>query len=190
MAQNKPERIILHHSLTDDGKVSSSFEAIKRYHVVNNGWSDIGYHLILEYVNNKLVWRQGRAFETRGAHTKEQNMNFKSIGICVVGNFDKDFLTDDHIQMILQKQQELQILFNRPMPLEFHRDYATYKSCPGKNITRELFEPKSINDTPSEWAKNSWFKASIKGVFDGSNPKGNLTREQCAVILDRLNLLN
>lgn len=41
----------------------------------------------------------------------------------------------------------------------------------------------------SSWAKDSWCKAVAKGVVDGSCPGGQLTREQFAVILDRLNLL-
>lgn len=41
----------------------------------------------------------------------------------------------------------------------------------------------------SDWAKESWEKAEKKGIFDGTDPKGTLTREQAAVILDRLGLL-
>lgn len=41
----------------------------------------------------------------------------------------------------------------------------------------------------SEWAKDSWEKAKKKKIVDGTNPKDALTREQLAVILDRLGLL-
>ena len=44
-------------------------------------------------------------------------------------------------------------------------------------------------DQPSPWAKEAWEKAVALGIFDGTNPQGNLTREQAAVILDRLGLL-
>ena len=44
-------------------------------------------------------------------------------------------------------------------------------------------------DQPSSWAKEAWEKAVALGIFDGTNPQGNLTREQAAVILDRLGLL-
>lgn len=44
-------------------------------------------------------------------------------------------------------------------------------------------------DQPSSWAKEAWKKAVALGIFDGTNPQGPLTREQAAVILDRLNLL-
>ena len=44
-------------------------------------------------------------------------------------------------------------------------------------------------DQPSSWAKEAWKKAVALGIFDGTNPQGNLTREQAAVILDRLGQL-
>ena len=44
-------------------------------------------------------------------------------------------------------------------------------------------------DQPSSWAKEAWEKAVALGIFDGTNPQGPLTREQAAVILDRLGLL-
>lgn len=41
----------------------------------------------------------------------------------------------------------------------------------------------------SAWAAASWDKACKAGVFDGSSPQGPLTREQAAVVLDRLGLI-
>lgn len=42
----------------------------------------------------------------------------------------------------------------------------------------------------SSWAQESWIKACNKGVFDGTDPGGILSREQCAVVIDRLGLLD
>ena len=45
-------------------------------------------------------------------------------------------------------------------------------------------------DTPaSSWAAEAWQKATSKGIFDGTDPQGMLTREQAAVVLDRLKLI-
>lgn len=41
----------------------------------------------------------------------------------------------------------------------------------------------------STWAKDAWKKACDKGVFDGTAPQGPITREQVAVVLDRLGLI-
>ena len=41
----------------------------------------------------------------------------------------------------------------------------------------------------SQWAAKAWEQAAANGIFDGTNPQGNLTREQAALVLDRLGLL-
>lgn len=40
-----------------------------------------------------------------------------------------------------------------------------------------------------KWAKESWDKAVKQGVFDGSSPRGPLTREQAAAVLDRVGII-
>ena len=43
-----------------------------------------------------------------------------------------------------------------------------------------------VEEGPSSWAEESWEWAQDTGLTDGSNPQGNLTREQAAVMLERL----
>ena len=42
---------------------------------------------------------------------------------------------------------------------------------------------------PNEWAEDAWNRATEQGIFDGSMPQAPLTREQNALVLDRLGLL-
>lgn len=52
-------------------------------------------------------------------------------------------------------------------------------------------ETKPTNKpTASDWAAASFNKATQKGILDGSNPQGTVTREMLAVILDRLGMLD
>lgn len=145
MGLNRPEKIIIHHSLTEDNKVLSSFDGIRRYHIETNGWADIGYHHVLEYVGEKLVWRAGRAETLPGAHVKEQAINLKSIGICVVGNFDVTKPDAATYDALAAKCREIMGRYPRikVSDIEPHHKYATYKSCPGKlfdmgEITKRL----------------------------------------------------
>jgi|GEM_PF-1732537 len=46
-----------------------------------------------------------------------------------------------------------------------------------------------VSHEPSAWAKASWGKAVAQKIFDGTNPTSPPTREQIAVVLDRLGLL-
>jgi GH25 family lysozyme M1 (1,4-beta-N-acetylmuramidase) len=39
---------------------------------------------------------------------------------------------------------------------------------------------------PSDWAAEAWELAKSAGILDGTNPQGNITREQLAVVLFRL----
>ena len=48
------------------------------------------------------------------------------------------------------------------------------------------YNKKLSEKTVSEWAKEAWDKATKTGLFDGTMPQAPLTREQAAVILDRL----
>ena len=52
-------------------------------------------------------------------------------------------------------------------------------------------EPGEDNaeDTPDIWAADAWQKAKDKGVLDGTRPRDNMTRQELAVVLDRLNLI-
>ena len=47
----------------------------------------------------------------------------------------------------------------------------------------------SAEDTPDVWAAEAWEKARDNGVLDGTRPRDNTTRQELAVVLDRLNLI-
>jgi hypothetical protein len=49
--------------------------------------------------------------------------------------------------------------------------------------------PADPANTPDPWAAAAWAKAAAAGVLDGTRPRDPLTREEAAVVLDRLKLL-
>ena len=82
---------IVHHTAGSNsygpGDSAAIVRAIELYHVLGNGWNDIGY--------NFLVDRYGRIFEGRyggidkpvmGAHA--EGFNWGSVGIAVIGNYE------------------------------------------------------------------------------------------------------
>jgi N-acetylmuramoyl-L-alanine amidase len=137
----KPEYIVIHHSLTKDG-TTKDWDAIRRYHIETNGWSDIGYHHGIERINGVLTPQVGRPEFMAGAHAKEVGMNEKSLGVCVVGNFD---LAAPDIEMLrMLKSLCLAIMVNYSIPAQkviAHRDVGLmagfdwqkgqFKACPG-----------------------------------------------------------
>jgi len=143
----KPEYIVIHHSLTKDGTVKD-WDAIRRYHIETNGWTDIGYHHGIERVNGVLTSQVGRPEFIEGAHCKEAGMNRKSLGVCVVGNFD---LAPPDLEILRYlKDLCLAIMVNHNIPVQNvigHRDAGLmagfdwqkvgptgvreFKTCPG-----------------------------------------------------------
>lgn len=52
-------------------------------------------------------------------------------------------------------------------------------------------KPAGTTDTPAaDWAAEAWQKAGDKGVMDGTRPAEGITRQELAVVLDRLGLLD
>lgn len=125
----KPKGIIIHHSLTKDGQVVD-WDAIKRYHVEHNGWSDIGYHFGVEQTPSGVQIITGRPINMVGAHTVGKN---DCIGICVVGNYDLAPPPVGHMNALIQLTLALLAQFPHLTPdnIHPHSKFAP-KSCPGK----------------------------------------------------------
>lgn len=86
--------IIVHCSDTPEGRNDKAAD-IRRWHVNGNGWSDIGYHYVVDLDGTIEL---GRDVALVGAHATGHNAN--SIGVCYVGGRDsqtgcgKDTRTD------------------------------------------------------------------------------------------------
>jgi len=128
----KPEYIIIHHSLTEDSG-TVSWNAIRRYHVGKLGWRAIGYHFGIERVGNTYEIIMGRMPTEPGAHCRQSGMNYKSLGICLIGNFDKAppplGQWRKAVQLVRALVQVFRIPHERILP---HNYLAHYKSCPGR----------------------------------------------------------
>jgi len=91
--------IIVHHSATDVGK-ALSFDYV---HSNKRRWKGLGYHFVID---NGTSGKEDGQIEISprwlhqgdGAHCKANSMNSRSIGVCLVGNFNEDIVT--------QKQKE------------------------------------------------------------------------------------
>ena len=89
MNQKDVTRIVVHCTATPEGR-NVTVEDVKRWHVDERGWSDIGYHWIIE-LDGTL--KKGRDESKSGAHAK--GWNHCSIGVCYVGGCDKNMKAKD-----------------------------------------------------------------------------------------------
>jgi N-acetylmuramoyl-L-alanine amidase len=97
------KKIIVHCTATPEGR-DVSVGDIRRWHVEDNGWNDIGYHWVIE-LDGSL--QEGRKEYLNGAHAKGHNSD--SIGVVYVGGCDKDMRPKD-TRTEAQKEELLCIL--------------------------------------------------------------------------------
>jgi len=131
----KPRGIIIHHSLTKDGK-TVDWDGIKRYHMQEKGWVDIGYHAGVERISGVLTSLTGRPLDMPGAHCVGHN---DCIGICVVGNFDQAAPDNETLRYAAALTAGYLRMFELPIAtVEPHNKYAP-KSCPGLKFPFSYF---------------------------------------------------
>ena len=87
---NTVKAAFIHHSATGNNytcsQAPSLLRGIYRYHVVSNGWRDIGYNFAIDKCGNIYEGRAGGVTKAvMGAHTL--GFNTDSMGIAVLGTF-------------------------------------------------------------------------------------------------------
>lgn len=134
---NYPEYIIVHHSATP--RDATHFSTIKNNHT-GIGWGDIAYHhWIAGSLDGDGTHFPGRPENKIGAHDDMQKMNYRSIGICVCGDFHPTSGNEQPTSAQLETLQSLldQIRKDRGIPKERvlgHRETPDTTNCPGDNL--------------------------------------------------------
>jgi N-acetylmuramoyl-L-alanine amidase len=122
----KPLRVVIHCSATPNG-VEVPLANIRRQHMEENGWSNVGYHGI---INPNGDWEQGRPFNEKGAHVKGANEG--SIGICLIGT---DRFTKAQFKTLDQKLDGILMAYQIPVwEIWCHHEFPSAKlqgkECP------------------------------------------------------------
>lgn len=138
-----PKRIILHHSLTTDSK-TVSWGVIRQYHIEVCKWKDIGYHAGIELINNHYEILIGRMLNEIGAHTADNNSD--SVGVCFIGNFDKEEPHPEQWRMGVNFVASLCKLFLIQTDYIYGHNYFNKdKTCPGKLFNVGSFKLDVMN---------------------------------------------
>ena len=134
------EYIVVHCSASDSPR-QATLEAIKHLHTAptseailwgkypthGRGWSDIGYHIVIEPSG---TLRLGRPLNRAGAHTK--GYNDRAIGICVVG--DSKF-TAEQMRTLNSIVSIMMTGYNVPKEkVVGHYELDSRKTCPNINM--------------------------------------------------------
>lgn len=141
---NKPQALIVHHSA---GNIHDTVDNIRDFHIHKRNYVDIGYHKVIlnpdgietNFKNETELIKQGRPDQHEGAHCPKQGMNTKSIGICLIGNFE--IAKPDFLQLEALKEC-LRILIKRHNisveKIYGHKDLDKTNLCPGKHLYSAL----------------------------------------------------
>lgn len=159
---NKVEYIIIHHTVTPHylsaEQTATSIDPIHK----QRGFSKsslglyVGYHYIIDK-DGKV--KQCRADSDEGCHTREQGMNFKSLGISLIGNFENDKLIGKQLQALMDLIAQKVTQYKVPREkVSYHSKFkATF--CPGKDTTRQfesiLDKTFGRPDGLTEWEANA-----------------------------------
>lgn len=187
---NKPQNIILHHSVTDRDSNKDVTESIINQSHKDRGFNEsyfsgrkyyIGYHYMI-FGDGEV--RQYRAHSTVGAHCIEENMNFKSIGICLIGNFSQTKPSKEQIASLKALVDKLRSELDIPEKNLFpHRKFKATQ-CWGTNLPDDpnlLFESYGHwSDKDMDWAVEHGL---IKVLKDPNTP---VTWGALVVVLRRL----
>jgi len=129
------KKIIVHCTATPEGRDVKIAE-VKRWHVEERGWSDIGYHWLIELDG---AIEKGRLEHIQGAHAKGHNST--SIGVCYVGGVDsnmkaKDTRTDKQKTALHCLVEDLRGRYPKAEVIG-HRDVSS-KDCPSFDAKEEF----------------------------------------------------
>lgn len=128
-------KIIIHCTATREGD-DISVDTIRRWHLAR-GWSDIGYHYVIDIKGNINA---GRPIELIGAHCRGENKY--SIGIAYVGGVEADGKTPKDTRTKAQKDSIIRLVKKLKgcypdVTIHGHNEFAN-KACPSYNVQNEI----------------------------------------------------
>jgi len=138
----KWQYIVVHHS----GSPSASLQGMDYYHRVERHMENgLAYHFVIGNGRSMkdgeiAIGRRWRA-QLDGGHLASEALNKKSIGICLVGNFDRDRPTKRQLESLHSLVEFLLIQCHLgPDAVRMHQQInPVYTRCPGRNFPAKSF---------------------------------------------------
>lgn len=106
-----------------DRRPSEKVDEVRRWHTRDRGWTDIGYHYLIDRDGTVV---EGRPIEKAGAHVKGHNAH--SVGISLFGGHGGD--QDDSFEEHFTPEQDRAL---RKLLAQLQMEYPSIKSIRGHN---------------------------------------------------------
>jgi len=128
-----PKYLIIHHTATSRDK--TTFMAVKNHHI-RKGWGNIGYHFFISGNGSLYGYPEARGQDRIGAHCIADSMNYKSIGIALTGNFEKEYPSEKQLKTLINLIIDLKKVWDIPMSNVLgHKEVkGASTACPGKYL--------------------------------------------------------
>jgi len=123
------QTLVLHHSVVYHGNDLATMQAIEKLHRVDRGWATIGYHYLIG--RNGGIY-EARPLTVRGVHVAGHNTG--SAGVCLMGNFVNDDLTEEQRGSTMLLLQWLTALLPKVTHLAAHGEFNSDTQCPGSHL--------------------------------------------------------
>lgn len=138
-AMNGVRKITVHHegwtnfTSTSAAATYDRIEQIRQIHTRDRGWSDIGYHYVID--------RQGRVIEGRpiayqGAHVSENNPH--NLGVLVLGNFDQQRPTKKQVAALGSFLKLMMATHKVPAVRVYTHKEIKPTQCPGQHLQAQV----------------------------------------------------
>jgi len=136
-------------------------------------------------------------------HAGNWDMNCRSVGIELCSRKDSKgvyYIPDATVQRAAALVRELMEKYSIPVSGVIRHYDVTGKRCPEPMVENEVLWSNfkamlTLEETPkgevhpavpAPWAADAWEKAKTKGIMDGTRPRDPVTRQELAVVLERL----
>jgi len=122
--------VVVHHSYSDFG----SARVIDQWHKAR-GWLGVGYHFVIGNGNGspdgaiEATFRWER--QIHGAHAGVREYNQHGIGICLIGDFERDYPSPRQVASLVSLVSYLQERCNIPVSNVLLHRHVKATSCPG-----------------------------------------------------------
>jgi len=160
---NLKTHIIVHNSAISRNVNEKQFQTIDGYHK-SKGWGGIGYHYLIE---PDSTLERGREDDEIGAHCKAWMMNYRSIGICLSGNFNMEDPTLEQVKSLHSLITRLMSQYGIPEKnVRPHRHY-TQTQCWGTRLPNDILgylRARIANEDKPEWKKKLEEWAAEQGI--------------------------
>ena len=125
--------------LAGNPNIINGFEKIVNGKFLQTPWRKIGYNGGQEISGGIVVARYGRDLRDHGAHCSQENMNSRSIGWCVLGNYDKNPPSEKMWDFAVQVGKDVKIIYPQIKILGHREVKGVSKSCPGTMFNMDQF---------------------------------------------------